>query len=121
MLRLVVRPHEILDETVSDANVPVRRRALVGTAGLRRARLEQLHAHVFDREIPARGQRSLEQADGAHALCEHLAVEEHADAAARRVHVDPVERIACMTEQELVFGEPFVHPIPVERDVSREK
>ena len=121
MLWLLVRPHEILDETVSDANVPVRRRALVGTAGLRRARLEQLHAHVFDREIPARRQCSLEQADGAHALCEHLAVEEHADAAARRVHVDPVERIACMTEQELVFGEPFVHPIPVERDVSREK
>src|SRR4051794_26360658 len=68
VVRLLVRPGEVLVERIADPHVPVRRDTLVRAPRLLLARLEQIHPHILGREIEARGESGLEQSDGLRAL-----------------------------------------------------
>src|SRR5437763_3742129 len=61
VLRLRIRPDDVLDQPLAEAHVPVGGRPLVRAAAPRRARDEQLGPHVVDRDVVARRQPGLEQ------------------------------------------------------------
>src|SRR4029453_16184706 len=107
-LRLRIRPDEVVDHPVADPDRPVRGRALVGAAWPGRAGDEEGRADVLGGDVVPRRQAGLEEDLRTARVGENDAVAHHADVPRRLVDVDPAVRIARVTEQLVVLGEPLV-------------
>src|SRR4051812_32002383 len=118
--RLGVRPYRVLERVaLGCADRPVGRRPLVGAHGDLVARLQQIAAHVLERDVRARRKAGLEEELRPRGLGHDLAVRADRDGSVRLAHVDPVERVAQVAEDLLGLLVPRVHPIPVRRHVAR--
>src|SRR5882724_5397934 len=115
---LGVVPDEIVVAFALDGQVVVGGRALVGAAGLQRARRQQVEAGVGDRQVVAGGQAGLEQEDAAAAVGDGLAIDHDLDAPAGGQAVDAAEGIARVDEDLLVLLVPVLHLVPVEGQVA---
>src|SRR4051794_15521459 len=116
--RLGVRPHRVLECALGGADRPVGRRPLVGADSGLVARLQQITAHVLERDVRARRKAGLEEELRPCGLGHDLAVRADSDGSVRLAHVDAVERVAQVAEDLLGFLVPRVHPVPERRRVA---
>src|SRR5438093_8069157 len=112
--RRIVEPGDVLGQLPARLHVPVRRLTLVGTAGKRGARAEQVNPHIDLGDVIASRQTRLEQEPGTGGLSHRLPFDHHPDVAGAVEDVDAGIRVPGMDEDLVVLFEPGIDPVPVE-------